>query len=157
MTKRNILIITTAAILAGSSIVYAGSKYWKHEHGHGHRLDSDHVIERIVSKMDRHLELSDQQEAEIGLILESNTDALADLRESGRSIRNRMLSLDPESESYQGEVQALANELAALVEEKTLATAGVVKEVYGILEPNQQAEAREILSKRFDRRHRTGE
>lgn len=155
MTKRKILIIAATAILAGSSVVYAGSKYWKHEHehGHGHRLDSDHVIERIVSKMDRHLELSDQQETEIGLILESNTDAVTDLRESGWSIRNRMLSLDPESESYQREVQVLANELAALVREKTLATAGVVKEVYGILEPDQQAEAREILSERLDRRH----
>ena len=154
MTKRKIMIIATTVTLAISSMAYAGHKYWKHEHGHGHRLDSEHVIERIVSKLDRHLELSDQQEDKIGLILESNTDEWSDLRESTQSIRNRMLSLDPESESYQREVEVLANEMATLVRDKTLTTASVVKEVYGILEPSQQAEAMEILSKRLDRRHK---
>ncbi|MYB35107.1 MAG: hypothetical protein F4X92_08340 [Gammaproteobacteria bacterium] len=146
MTKRKIIIITTTAILVVSSVVYA--------HWHGHRLDSEHAIEHIVSKMDRHLELSDQQEDEIELVLESNTGELSELRESGLLIRNRILALDPESESYQEDVQALANELATLVRDKTLATADVVREVYGILEPDQQAEAREILSSRMGHRHK---
>lgn len=145
MHKRKIIIIATTAILAVSSVVYA--------HWHGHRLASEHAIEHMVSKMARHLELSDQQEDEIELVLESNTGEWSELRESGLLIRNRILALDPESESYQEEVQVLANELATLVREKTLTTADVVREVYGILEPDQRAEARKILSSRMGHRH----
>ena len=111
---------------------------------------SEHKIEHMVEKMDRHLDLSADQETQIKEIMMSNLDSFKGLMPSRERMRSELLELDPQSPEFDSSVNRLADEAADMVREKAVQLAGMMKQVSGVLTEEQRAEAREMIQERID-------
>ena len=150
MKKRNMIIGAVAIATVGSGVAIAGSKNCG---GHfGGRGMSEHAIEHMVEKMDRRLELSNEQEVQITNILTSNMESLRDIKKTRKELGAEVMNLDPTSPQYEADVNALADQIASKVREKTLQAADVVKQVSSVLTEDQRAEAMEIIQSRMEHR-----
>jgi Spy/CpxP family protein refolding chaperone len=152
MKKRNVVIASVATAIVGSGIALAGAKSC-HEGGrYHHGKFGEHKLERIVEKLDRHLDLSDQQETALQEILESNKSVFGSEGRSRGGFRMKLMGLDPTASDYDATVAAMADEMAERIKQRTVEAAGVIKQVAGILTNEQIEEARELIAMRMDKR-----
>lgn len=151
MKTRNAIIAAAATAILGTSIAFAGAKSCGHggENHKGHF--SQHKMERILSKMDKHLNLTDAQEIELQEILESNKEVFSNSRDSHRDFRNDIVNLNPTSETFDSEIAALADKAADKAKQRTLEIANIVKEVSAVLTEEQRKQAKELMAKRMQR------
>ena len=152
MKKRNIVIASIVTAIVGSGIAFAGSKSCHEGSRYHHGKFGEHKMERIIEKLDRHLDLSDQQEVALQEILESNKLVFGFEGQSRGALRMKMLGLDPTASDYENSVAAMADEMAEQIKQRTVEAAGVIKQVAGILTDEQIAEARELITMRTERR-----
>ncbi len=151
MKKRNAIIAAAATAILGSGLAFAGAKSCEHN-GEGHKSHfSQHKMERMLSKMDKHLNLSDTQESALQEILESNKAVFNDARQSHRQFRNEIVNLDPTSENFDSEIEAVAEKVADQAKQRTLEIAAIVKEVSAVLTEEQRQQAKEMMAKRMQR------
>ena len=153
MKKRNAIIAAAATAILGSGLAFAGAKSCEHNGGHHKGHFSQHKMERMlgVSKMDKHLSLSDAQENALQEILESNKAVFASAEQSHREFRSNLMNLDPTSENFDMEIEALAEKAANQAKQRTLEMAAIVKEVSAVLTEEQRQQAKEMMSKRMQR------
>jgi Spy/CpxP family protein refolding chaperone len=151
MKKRNVVIASVATVIVGSGIAFAGSKSCHDGNRYHHGNFGDHKMERIVEKLDRHLDLSDQQEVALQEILESNKSVFKFEARSRGGFRMKMLGLDPTASDYEDSVNAMAGEMAEQIKQRTVAVAGVIKQVAGVLTDEQIEEARELITMRMEK------
>jgi Spy/CpxP family protein refolding chaperone len=153
MNKRKTLIAAAVAAVIGTSAVYAGSNYCDHNKG-GHGFGGGHRgpgMERMISKLDRHLDLSESQRTSIEEIVAANRDTMKQGRVDRKTLRQKTMALDPASESYDKDVAVLADEMADMAREMTLSFADIARQVSAVLTPEQREEAREMIQHRMDR------
>ena len=150
MKKRNILIIATTAAVIGSGLAYAGNK---HRNGK-HDISPEHRIEHMLMKMDKHLDLSDTQEAEIKSILDRRIEVFALAKEKRNSVRQTILQMNPKSPDFDAQAQSLADEMAEALHQRALEMAAAMKEVSAVLSDQQVEKARSVLAKRIETHNR---
>jgi len=153
MNKRKTLIAAAVAAVIGTGAVYAGSNYCErggdgHGFGGGHRGPG---LERMISKLDHHLDLTDSQRSSIEEIVSANRDTMKQSRLDRKTLRQKTMGLDPTSESYDADVAALADEMAEMAREMTLSFADIARQVSTVLTPEQRQEAREMIQHRMER------
>jgi Spy/CpxP family protein refolding chaperone len=152
MKKRNVIIASVATAIVGSGIAFAGSRSCHEGSRYHHGKFGEHKMERIIDKLDSHLDLSDQQEVALQEILESNKSVFGFEAPSRNSLRMKMMGLDPTASDYEESVAAMADEMTEQIKQRTVEAAGVIKQVAGILTDEQIAEARELIAMRMERR-----
>ena len=145
MKKRNMLLISIATVAVGTGIAFAGAKgcYDGSEHHKGRF--GDHRMETIVDKMDRHLDLSEQQQVMIKDILETKKPIFAKAGKSHAPLHWQILKLDPASANFDQSVDKLADEIANQVRSHAVEMADAVKQISAVLTPAQAGKAREMI------------
>lgn len=144
MKKRNIIIFTGAAAVVLSGMVFAGSKHCDHNKDGM----AKHKIERMISKMDHHLDFSDQQESQINDIVAVNSDALNHKGKSRGPIKLKILNLDPQAEDFEAQKNQLVNEISEKARLRALTMINLHQQVSEFLTPEQRIKAIEMLEKR---------
>ena len=151
MKKRNAIIAAAATAILGSGLAFAGAKSCEHNKDNHRGHFSQHKMERMLSKMDKHLNLSDTQENLLQEILESNKAVFTNAKQSHQDFRSSIMNLDPTSENFDMEIEALADNAADQAKQRTLEMAAIVKEVSSVLTEEQRQQAKEMMSKRMQR------
>ncbi len=156
MTKRNRIIAGVLALLAGSGLALAGSSGCEgfgrgHDsYGHGGRHHGP-MLERMIGKLDHHLDLSDQQQQSLQQILEQNSENISNHRQQRRALRQQGLLLDPTSDTYGPQTEELANKVAEMAYDQAITMATVYKQVSEILTAEQREEMRELMENRLEK------
>ena len=149
MKKRNLIITVVITAVLGSGLVFAGTRnceyFGKSHTGH----DGKHKMERIIGKMDRHLDLSDAQELSLKKILEENRSMIQATFHAGKSFHLDMIALGLSSDDFDGSVDALAQERADQVKQEAMGIAHFAKQVSEVLTEKQKQEAHDFLQKRM--------
>ena len=100
----------------------AGSKYCNDDDDHrnyGHR--GDHSLgNRFLDHMGDELDLSDAQKDQIEAIMSQSGSDSGDARKELMELRIAVMELDPNSGSYQADLNTLAEEAAEMARSKTL-------------------------------------
>ena len=159
MKKRNKIIAGLVALLAGSGLALAGSGSCGYEgksrggwgHGGGHHGP---MLERMIGKLDHHLDLSDQQRASLEQVLEQNSDSARNHRQQRRALRHESMQLDPSSDTYDAQTQDIAGRIAEMARDQALLMANVYKQVSQILTDEQREEMRELMQRRMEKMER---
>lgn len=149
MKKRTLIITVLFTTIVGVGVVYAGAQAWKSGYGHKHGRHMGHDTERIVSKIDRRLDLTEDQETRIKEILDTDMDLVHIGRGIRQTLKSHLLDMDPLSTDYQQSVDEVADIMAQQVREKILASAEVVRKIAVVLDAEQMDKARKYLDSRI--------
>ncbi len=151
MKNRNIVVAIAIATIVGSAAAFAGNKSCGHDKG-SHGFGGHHrgpMMQRMIGKLEHHLDLSDQQLESLEQIMLENKESLSDGRMAGRNLRHETMKLDPTSDTFDAEASVMADQIAELARNQALIHASVFKQIAGILDQPQRQEMRELM-----RRHR---
>ncbi len=149
MKKRNAIIAAAVTAILGSGLAFAGAKSCEYNDGHDKGHFSQHKMERMLSKMDKHLDLSDTQENSLQEIIEANKTFFDGARQAHQKFRLDVMNLDPTSESFDTKIEVLAEKAADQAKQRTLEIAAIVKEVSAVLTEEQRQQAKEMMAKRL--------
>lgn len=155
MKKLTTAFLAIALAAIGTIFVFAqkadGDK-GKFKRGFGHRGG----FERLAEK----LNLSDAQKAQIKQIKETNKTTVQPLRENMKSIRQQLKAATTNGNFNEVQVQTLATQQANIMAQLTVEKERTKSQIYAILTPEQQTQAKalkEQMKERFkDRRERRG-
>ena len=124
MKKRNFIAVSAIVAILTSGIALAGKSHGGHKGGHrGQGINLMHMIDKMESK----LGLSEEQVIQLEQIAINSKSEMKNSRKQRSEIRQQLVTLDPTSGEYDARVSALADEIAALSRQKTLAMAAVYK------------------------------
>jgi Spy/CpxP family protein refolding chaperone len=138
MSKSKLAGLTLIVALAGSAVVANAGPHYK-----GHY--SDKPIERMLKRLD----LSDEQEAQVEVILEQTEDMRQ--HRKGFPKMKAMMMLDPDSEDYTEQVNAQAVKASEQVKTHMLKMAEVRKDIHSVLTEEQKLELKELMAKRMSK------
>ncbi len=153
MKKRNLIITVVITAMIGSGLVFAGARNCEYSGKTHAGHDGRHKMERIIGKMDRHLDLSDAQELSLKKILEENKSMIRATRHADRSFYLDMMALGLSSDNLDESVNALARERAEQVKQGAMEIAHVAKQVSEVLTEEQKQEAHDFIRKRMNGWH----
>ena len=155
MKKRNKIIAGLVALMAGSGLALAGSGSCDYEgkshRGWGHGGQHGPMLERMIGKLDRHLDLSEQQRASLEQVFEQNSEVARNHRQQRRSLRHESMQLDPSSDAYETQIQEIADRVAEMAHDQALLMANVFKQVAEILTDEQREEMRQLMQQRMQK------
>lgn len=144
-SKRKIILgsvgaITVTLLLAASS--------WSMSHG-----ARGHDPERMLEYMSYRLDLSDQQQAEIGALL---TSANEQRRADKDRLKALHSTLKEQRKGYdEPSLQAAADEIGEITSRRVFTRTSTQARVYSLLDADQQAKMDEMMSKRkMRKKHR---
>ena len=162
MKKSNTVLSTILASVVGfgSAAVIAqgggdGERQWKQHSGehkggrHGKRGGRHGGGKHMMKRMARHLDLTDDQKAQIKTMRESQKTASQPLREQMKQLRQEMRSLDQNDASA---VAALAAKKGQLTEQMFTARNQARLDFEAILTPEQKTKLTEMKAKRQAKR-----
>ena len=143
--KRLVLVPLSIVLVLVAGYASAGP----HFGGHGMSGHGKHGISHPLQRMLDHVDLSDQQEAQIADIFSKLKDGKA--KRHAFSMMKAMMAISPEDENYNEQVSRQA-ELASLkVKQKIVELAEMRKEIYSILSDEQKQELDELLERKVRR------
>ena len=152
MTKKKIIIPGIAVLLIIAAVAALADRDGRRG-GRGDCWGSgwnhDDKSEWIVSKLDRHLDLSDEQENRIEVIVE---EKLAEMQEF-RMERITSIGEQIKSDSIDERQVRLLMDFEGPVEGMKDAMAEVIVAVHAVLEPEQRAMAGELIAERWGSWH----
>ncbi len=105
-----------------------------------------HGLDKI-DRMAKRLGLSDEQQAEIKTIMESNQEAKDSLRERMIESRQALRALDTSAVDYDEKVAGIAETIAGLEKEKIVSRSTVRKQVEFVLTDEQKTKMAEMKGK----------
>lgn len=142
MNKKKLIITGVAVLaLAGAGATAAVAGGW--HKGHGRMLDDDggRTAERIVGRIDRQLDLSDEQEARVEAILAEMFAGMREIRDGRQQGIAELIR--SESLSERDVIPHLDHDGAAAEIKDVLAKA--IVDVHGVLTPEQRASAGDLV------------
>ncbi len=143
MNKKKTLIISgiAALALAGAGATTAAARGW--HSGLGHMFDdgAGHASERIASRIDRQLALSDEQEERVAAILAEMFTGMREIRDGREQGIAELIMSESISES---DVILHLDHEAAVAEIKGLVAQAVV-DVHSVLTPAQRESAGSLV------------
>ncbi len=156
MKKLTTAFLAIALAAVGTIFVFAqkadGDK-GKFKRGFGHHHGG---FERLAKKLD----LSDAQKAQVKQIKEAGKAKVQPLRENMKSIRQQLNAATADGNFNEAQVQTLATQQANIMAQLTVEKERTKSQIYAILTPEQQTQAKalkEQMKERFkDRRERRG-
>ncbi len=108
--------------------------------------------ERMLERMTRKLDLTEQQQAEIGAVLEQSRGAMHGDMQRIRALRE---SLSAQRRNLdEGSLQATADEIGQLTSRMIVARTSSQAQIYAVLSPSQQDEMDKMLQKGHAKRHK---
>ncbi len=147
MKLHTVLLIAVLAVAGLSSTVHAAPGMGPF----GGARDPGMMLENMAD----HLDLSDEQRATIEGILEASKPEMQALREQVKANREAIQALDPNSASYDAELNNIALSNGELATTGTLLAVRVKTEVAAVLTDDQKAKlerGKERMKKRFKNR-----
>jgi len=164
--KKQLSLTVGALVLAGiSAAVLAGpgfggfggcdgdgAGYWGEERGDRAGHYSEARGERMAEHLDRALDLTDAQKAQISALMDAHQQA----RGERGAMRGAMMALDPGSPDYEAKVAELAKQQSQAMAQRMMEGAKVHAEIYAVLTPEQQTQYRALQERMGDRRGHQG-
>ncbi|ARU58546.1 hypothetical protein OLMES_4550 [Oleiphilus messinensis] len=149
-SRRSHRIKTAFIACSLATAIAAGSAYGE---GWGKRGHHDRAYGGLhkISKMVKHLDLTDTQETQVEAII---TNAKAQLGEPGehrQMVRTFMFETKPDAADYQEKLTEVADQMAEKVRAQILVIGQVRKDVYALLTDEQRAELEEKINSRMAR------
>jgi len=137
-TKKKLLGLSLAMVIAGSAAVATAGPHYK-EHGMNHKM------ERMLKRLD----LSEEQEVQVEEILAP----MKELRKERKGFpkMRAMMSLDPDAADYTKQAEEQATSAAEKVKARILNMASVRQQVHAVLNEEQKAELKAMVSKKLKR------
>jgi Spy/CpxP family protein refolding chaperone len=164
MTRRTTLAaLVILAMVAVPTFLLAGG--WGHGHrlGPGHRMGPGHGGAadgpRLLGLLDRlgdRLELTPEQEARIGALVDEAMPTIQAIREEMRSERRESHAPCQLGDFDESEIRATVAAQAERMAELRVAVARLQADVFAVLTPAQQQELRELCDLMDDLRPRRG-
>ena len=147
MKYSNLFFATIIAIVLGLGAAFAGGSSFGDHGGHGgkHRGFS---LERMVDKLNHHLDLSDEQQSALAEIASSHEENHKAVRDERNAIHSQIMDLDPTDDNYESQLSVLANEVANQARQKVLDRGAIGKEIALVLTPTQREEVKALMTKR---------
>ena len=149
MHKGNIILVSllagglaVAGVTAASPFGGCDRGYRSEQMGFGHhRFDP-------VQRMMRHIDVSDEQEAQIRAIVEEGRAEATEQRAALREARQALRDLATGSDYDADRVRELAEQQAQIRADMTVARVDTMHRVYQVLTPEQQAELADLRERR---------
>lgn len=111
-------------------------------------MDSERMLERMTRKLD----LTEQQQTEIGALLEQSRGAMHGDAQRMRALRE---SISAQRRNLdEGSLQAAADEIGQLTSRMIVARTSMQAQIYGLLSASQQDAMDKMLEKRHAKRHK---
>ncbi|MBX2869896.1 MAG: hypothetical protein KTR18_14550 [Acidiferrobacterales bacterium] len=149
MKKRTLIASGIIVTVLGTGLVFAGQRNhggWGGHHDHG-----GHRIMHMIDKLERKLDLSEQQVEQLEQIALDTKATRKTARKEHMSIGMKLTALDPASNEYDADVSQLAQEVSEMARQRTLSLAMVYKQASAVLTEQQRQELREMIQKRMER------
>ena len=105
-----------------------------------------------MSHLEGKLDLTDEQSLALESLFESRRSARGEHHLARHELMSRALYLDPGAETYDAEVEKLADEVAEMARQRALEMAEMQKGIADVLTAEQQDELRQMIEKRLERR-----
>lgn len=147
--KRKVLIAALATVLGMGAMASNSYADGKRCHQGGKQMKSERFVERMQKKLD----LSDEQTSQIKQLMSSQQESRQEHHENMRSIRTSMRALDPNAPDYQANVDKLVDQAAKNTAEMMRLKADKQKKMAEILTPEQQEKAKEMQKRFAEKRH----
>jgi len=156
--KMNVVYILAACSLFVGAPAAAGPQDGDGYRGHAERpgFAGTHVPDpaKMLKRLERMLDLDEQQRQELENVLTSATPAIESLGARAREYGARITALDPADSHYTSELQSLATMAGELATEAVLLRGTVLADIHAHLTPEQRAVLAEKLELRHSRRGR---
>ena len=152
MTKIKLIIPGIAVLMIIAAVAALADRDGRRDgrgHGWGHGWGHDDKSEWIVSKLDRHLDLSDEQESRIEAIFEEKLAEMKDFRKERISSIGELIKADSIDER---QVRQLLD-FKGPVEDMKDAMVEVIVAVHAVLEPKQRAMAGMLIAEHWGSWH----
>lgn len=143
-SKSNILGISLAVILAGSSVAALAGPHCKDQ-------EREHGLERMI----KHLDLSDAQKAKVESIMASAEKDRSDKK--GMPKMRALMSLNPDDADYLQQVEAQAESASKDMKAHIIKMAKVRQEINAVLTDEQKQEMKELMQKKMHRMEKNHE
>ncbi|NCF17377.1 MAG: periplasmic heavy metal sensor [Haliea sp.] len=112
----------------------------------------DHDPGRMLAHIADRLDLSEEQQAEVGKVLDTTRDALAADRQRLKELRSE---LHAQRENFDaGETQAAADEVGQITARMVYQATSTFSQVYQLMTPEQRQQMDSMMEKRHERRAR---
>jgi Spy/CpxP family protein refolding chaperone len=156
--KSFLTTLVTSTVLSGLVLTSTGTAYAGYDNGrdegkrqahHQERAGGEHGHLRAMRFMERNLNLSDEQKAQIQAIFMANKNE-EDRPQPGAGL----MALDPTAADYDTQVQQLAKQQATKVEQGIVARSKVHAQVYAVLTVPQREKMKTLIQERQDRKLR---
>ncbi len=147
MNKRSFIAIGAMVTILTSGLAFAEKGFL------GHRGQGIHLM-HMIDKMERKLGLTEEQVIQLEEIAIDSKSKMKNVLQHRSEIRKQLISLDPANVEYDNSVSSLADEMAALTKQRTLAMAAVYKEASAVLTESQRTELQQMMQKRMERKAR---
>lgn len=151
-------VVTTAALMA--PLVYAGNGHYGNGNGDGSRdcyssrqdmRGAHRGYHDNMRQMFRGLDLTDQQRADIKMLMQQRRDTMQDRRPSSdvrQAHREQMLTLVTADSFNEADAIAFMEARQAQRQQGTIEMLKVQREIYQLLTPEQQTQFKENFAKR---------
>ena len=152
MKRKTLVIGTMMTLLAAGTVAQAGPGFGpgggpgKHCNG-----DGPHVEQRL-ERMSAHLDLTEEQRAQVQAIMNERLEKAAPLREQMMEIRGEMRQATAGGNFDEAQVREIAARKAKIQEEMTVAHAEARSRIQAVLTPEQQAKMGQGMGKTMGRR-----
>lgn len=156
--KMNVVYTLVACSLFVSAPAAAGPQDGNGHRGHAERQGIDSARgpdpARMLKRLERILDLDEQQRQDLENVVTSTTPAIESLSARAREHGARITALDPADSNYTSELQSLATTAGELAAEAVLLRGTLLADIHAHLTPEQRAVVAEKLELRRDRRGR---
>jgi periplasmic protein CpxP/Spy len=143
--KKLLIALSVGACLIGSAWAFAEASK---DHGYDGR---GHQGMRGLHFMEKHLDLSDTQKEQIQAVF------AAEKTENSRARPwQSLMALDPDAADYDVQVQRIAKEQAAVVEQKILDHGKQRAQIHAILTPEQRDTLKQLKQRQQNRKQQLG-
>ncbi len=151
-------MIKTLLATVGGITLLAGAAASTYAVAGGERGDRMFNSDRMVERATKHLDLNDEQQAEVKAVLDSLVPVMRDARDSRRAAREKLLELDPSSADYDTELGVLADAAADSARAMVTQLGIARQDLNAVLTEEQRAEFEDWLSKsrRWGGKHKRG-
>ena len=120
------------------------------------RHDPQQMQQRMLDRLDRRLELSDQQRQQVSELMADHWADKSGSRPERQALREAFSQLDPSAPDYTAQVEALAKQKADAMAQNMVKRAQHHAELFAILTPEQQQNYRELMQQRGEHQRHHG-
>ena len=156
ITLLTVVLVAVGAVFAigqtGEGDTTNGKAYFGKQGQKGHFGKRGKRGKRKMMRLMRHLDLTDEQKAQMKAIRQSSRETIKPLRQQLRANKKALNELTANGNFDEAEVTALATQQGALMSQVIVQKQKTKTEIYNVLTSEQQAKLAELKQQRAERR-----